>query len=233
MLKEINILDELCREEERLLRTAQKIIHDASNSEQIILKDLGASKGNPNQGEYTDEILLSEEAIRTICTVYRLRCLPSKYFKKEIPYEALIRINELQRKHSLELKEFCIVAPAEMFSLEDELKDPVLLAPLENGQYLFIHKWGKDLSSFRKIACYPFRTFGTFLQTLVIAAILLTAMTPWNWIVRDHSVYQESMLYYRIMLFGCMVTWIFVISFYFGFVTRRNFSAAEWNNYRM
>jgi hypothetical protein len=230
MFQPVNILEELRKEQRNFpLDDALAILANDQLKEARIIDSIRKSNGNPQLLDASTEIF-SLDALRKVCEEYRLRLLPSKYYKGDLPYEAIIRIKELERITGVELKEFKIMAPAKMFNLKDEYEDPVLLAPIGDDKFLFIHKWGNDLNWYRKLLYFPIRSFDTWLGTLLVFSLLLTAIVPWNWIVRDIGLYNESAFYYRAMLFGSCITWLFVITFYFGFVSRKNFSRVDWDN---
>ncbi len=71
------------------------------------------------------------EHIKQICIDYRLRFLDSKYFKGDIPPEAISKIKQLEKQHNSELTGFKIVAPSKLFKLKDK-DDPLLFVPLGN-----------------------------------------------------------------------------------------------------
>ena len=89
---------------------------------------------------------LNFETIEKIAIKHRLRFLPTKFFKNQIPQEAIFKIKEIEKSNSTEIKKFFILAPSSAFDLEDCNKDPLLFIPLKNNQYYMVHKWGSDLS---------------------------------------------------------------------------------------
>jgi hypothetical protein len=231
MFTPVNILEKL-REEELSspLDAAQKILAAENNKDNEILSRIRTSTGKSVSEETINAEVFSLNTIQKICEDYRLRFLPSKYYKGEIPYEALIRIKEIERTNGTPIKDFMMIAPADLFDLKDEYEDPVLLAPLGDGKFLFIHKWGSDLKWYRKLLYFPIRNFETYLVTLLTLTLMLTFIIPSSWLVRDAGLYNDSAFYYRMMFFGSCITWLFVISFYYGFVSRKNFSRSDWDN---
>jgi hypothetical protein len=230
MFSPVNILEKLKEEQRNFpLEEARLILDNEVLNEQNIIARIANSTGkNPSdihQGE-----IFSLGAIQKICEDYRLRFLPSKYYKGEIPYDAVLRIKEIERSTGNRINDFMMIAPADLFNLKDEYEDPVLLAPLGDGKFLFIHKWGSDLKWYRKLLYFPMRNLETYLATLLTFTLILTAVIPSDWLVREESLYRDSAFYYRVMFFGACITWMFVITFYFGFVSRRNFSRGDWDN---
>ena len=87
--------------------------------------------------------------IRKVCIDYRLRFLDLKYFKGNIPKEGINKITQLEKEHQTSLEGFKIMAPSVLFRLK-KTDDPLLFVPLGNNYFYLVHKWGNDLSFFRK-----------------------------------------------------------------------------------
>ncbi len=232
MFESIDIVEKLKEEQSEFsLTPLQDVLDKEAANDLKLTQSIKSSGGNPVSIDLPEDAVVFDLAvIQRICEDYRLRFLPGKFFKAEIPYEALIRIKEMERKTGSEIRDFMIIAPADLFDLKDEYEDPVLLAPLGDNRFLFIHKWGNDMTWYRKYIYYPIRNFETYLATLFTLSFVFSMIIPWNWIVRERWLYEESFFYYRIMLFGSCLTWLFVMSFYYGFVSRKNFSRSDWNN---
>jgi len=113
--------------------------------------------------------------IKNICIDYRLRFLDSHLYKSNVPTEAISKIKALEKAHNTTLKGFMIMAPSKQFHLES-YDDPLLFAPIGNGYYYLIHKWGNDLSRFRKIVVRPARDFGSLLGFLAIASVVFASL---------------------------------------------------------
>jgi hypothetical protein len=109
----------------------------------------------------TDRIFHIDQ-IKKICIDYRLRFLSSHLFKNEVPEEAISKIKAIEKEHGTVLSGFRIVAPSKHFHLKN-YDDPLLFAPIGNEYYYLIHKWGNDLSPFRKMLVRPFRDMGSLL----------------------------------------------------------------------
>lgn len=126
----------------------------------------------------TDNIFHLDQ-IRNICIDYRLRFLSSHLFKGKVPEEAISKIKALEKAHGTVLGGFMIMAPSKQFHLES-YDDPLLFAPIGNGYFYLIHKWGNDLNRFRKLAVRPVRDFGNLLGFLALAsflfAVIITAL---------------------------------------------------------
>jgi hypothetical protein len=154
---------------------------------------------------------------------YRLRFLDSNLFKGDIPQEAITEIKKLNKSHDTELKGFKIIAPSKLFKLENA-DDPILLAPIGNGYYYFIHKWGNDLNAFRKFLVWPVKTLENFIAVMFVISLAATAIVP-KGIFFDNSSRLEFM-----MLFIFMFKWLLGIALYYGFAKGKNFNEAIWQS---
>lgn len=165
------------------------------------------------------------KAIQILCEKYRLRFLDSKYFKGDLPEEAIDKIKALQRENNVNLTDYFLLAPMAMFDLDDAQKDPLLFVPLENGKYLLVHQWGKDLVWYRKIMAFPLKNIYTFLSSLMVLAVILSLITPTSWIefeMRSWTLRVWLATHIFIALTGFLI--------FVGGIYQRNFSSAEWNS---
>ena len=120
--------------------------------------------------------LLSIKTVECICLKYRLRILDISYFKGELPQAALNKVKEIERRYKTHLKPLKIIAPGELFELEDSEIDPILLAEIEENKFLFIHKWGNEFNFFRKISSLPLRTPKSIALSLGIIALIFSTL---------------------------------------------------------
>ncbi|APQ19129.1 hypothetical protein [Maribacter hydrothermalis] len=161
--------------------------------------------------------------IKQICIDYRLRFLDTKYFKGEIPSEALSIIKSLEKTHQLEIKGFKIIAPSKLFKLEDK-DDPILFAPIGNGYFYLIHKWGNDLHPLRKILMWPFKSIVNLTVLVLLLSFLITLMVPEGLFSKANST--KEFLILNFFMFKCVAA---VVIFY-GFALGKNFNPAIWNS---
>ena len=179
---------------------------------------------NNRQFQDIDEGLLDEEHIFTIeqierlCIKYRLRFLDSKHFKGEIPYEAIQKVRALENLLDTDLKGFKIIAPKELFKLTDKDSDPILMLPLKNDRFYFIHKWGGEISSLRALLAFPMRNFMSMFWFLAALAVVFSWAVPTpSW---DVFIFLVVHSFIAICGMACM----------FVFMLRENFSNAEWDS---
>ena len=174
MFSTVNILHELEVQENKiqndLLASTQGILQSLATKDAQIRTRLSTSAPTNDvtpPSELKNEKLFSVSAIKKICLRYRLRFLDAKYFKTELPQEAIYKIRMLEEKYGTILSGFKIIAPDKMFNLEDRENDPILLADAGNGQYVFIHQWGGEFNWFRRITSIPLRNLENVLGTRV------------------------------------------------------------------
>lgn len=233
LLKKTNIEEKLQRLknrtgiEESILKDVESILKQDALKDDAILTTLKS----PNQtidNNFDFDLLETDkiyhiDAIKTICIDYRLRFLDSKYFKNEIPYAAISKIKALEKAHNISLSGFKIIAPSKLFKLENA-DDPILFAPIGNGYYYLIHKWGNDLNPLRKWLMMPFRNLENLIFTTLIVSFLATFMIPDGLFSKQNS----SSEFWMMFLF--MFKTIGAIVIYYAFATGKNFNTAIWNS---
>ena len=163
------------------------------------------------------------DQIKTICIDYRLRFLNSKYFKGEIPQEAISKIKALEKAHNIELEGFKIIAPSKLFRLEDK-DDPLLFVPIGNKYFYLIHRWGNDLHPLRKILAWPFINIVNLTALVVVIAYLITLLVPNGLFSKEGSRAEFWIIYF--FMFKAIAS---VVIFY-GFALGKNFNPAIWNS---
>lgn len=180
------------------------------------------------ENEFTFSLLETDriyhiEQIKKICTDYRLRFLDSKYFKGKIPHSAVSKIKHLEKEHNITLDGFKMMAPSKLFKLEDK-DDPLLFAPIGNGYYYLIHKWGNDLHPLRKLLVWPFKGMVNLTLTTLIVSYLFTFLVPNGLFSKSASNAQFWILFFF------MFKTIGAIVIYYGFAQGKNFNPAIWNS---
>ncbi|MDN3723840.1 hypothetical protein QRD02_05560 [Aequorivita sp. SDUM287046] len=161
--------------------------------------------------------------IERLCIDYRLRFLDSHYFKGTFPEEAITAIRNLENNHKLTLRNFKIIAPAKLLKLENA-DDPLLFAPMGNGYFYLIHKWGNDLHPFRKLLMWPYKSFDNLVFTVFIISILLTALAPMYWFSDNPGIAEY--LFLGIFIFKAIAGLVL----FYGFAKGKNFNGAIWNS---
>ena len=186
------------------------------------------SQGGVCQNSFNIDLLDTDriynvEHIKAICIDYRLRFLDSELFKGSIPYEAIMKIKALNKEHGIELSGFKIMAPSKLFKLENA-DDPLLFAPIGNDYYYLIHKWGNDLSPFRKLAVLPFKNFENLMMLTVLVSLIASFFVPKGLF----SIETSGVQFLLIFLF--MFKSVAAVVLYYGFAAGKNFNTAIWNS---
>ena len=183
-----------------------------------------------NKNNYFNEFNLDKlnddrifHTIRTICIDYRLRFLDIKYFKGEIPLDAIDKIKQMENDHSKKLNNFKIMAPSIMFRLK-KTDDPLLFVPLGDNYFYLIHKWGNDLAPFRKIRMWPFRSLRNLLLTLLFVSYVITLITP----ISVFTSNPDSSGFWILFLF--MFKAVVSIVLFLGVALGKNFNPKIWNS---
>ncbi len=233
-LKRINIPEKILQNrkkriaEQDLLQTVHQIFRDETAREDKILKILQNNSDDHISNPFLPDRLHPDrifhlDDIEKICVNYRLRFLNSALFKAELPYEAIIKIKEVEKAHDISLKGFKIMAPASVFKLKNA-DDPLLFAPIGNQYYYLIHSWGRDLHPLRKIMMWPFRQLENFMFFLFALSLIFTVLIP------SGMFSQEQTTTEFFVLFFFMFKWITALAIFYGFKFGKNFSSAIWNS---
>lgn len=213
--------------EENILDHIQEIFREEDQKDEAILQTLsegdGAERNSLNFDLLESNRIFHLSDIEKICIDYRLRFLDSKYFKGEIPYEALMEIKQLEKAHQTSLKGFKIIAPSKLFKLENA-DDPLMMAPIGNDYFYLVHKWGNDLHPLRKLLMWPFKTLENFALVLLGISFLLALMVP-DGMFSPHQTTTEFFL-----IFFFIFKWIAGLAIFFGFKKGKNFSTAIWRS---
>lgn len=233
LLNRTNIEEKLQRQRQKnftpedILKAVKHIIEDDNKVDSRIEKTLTSGKFT-DRNLFNFELLESDkiyhiDSIKKICIDYRLRFLDSKYFKGKLPYEAISKIKDLEKDHNTELKGFKIIAPSKLFKLENA-DDPLLFAPIGNGYYYLIHKWGNDLNPFRKLLMWPYKGFGNLIFTTFIVSLIATALFPEGIFSNEPNASQSGMIFFF------MFKSIAAMVLYYGFAAGKNFNYAIWDS---
>ena len=210
-----------------LLAEVKNILDLEDHKDESVYNKLQSQKGI-SQNSFNIDLLDPDriyhvEHIKAICIDYRLRFLDSELFKGSIPYEAIMKIKALNKEHGIELSGFKIMAPSKLFKLENA-DDPLLFAPIGNDYYYLIHKWGNDLSPFRKLAVLPFKNFENLMMLTVLVSLVASFFVPKGLF----SIETSGVQFLLIFLF--MFKSVAAVVLYYGFAAGKNFNTAIWNS---
>ena len=233
MLKKTNVEEKLrayrdrINAERNILKQVQFILQKEQQKEEQISLTLTAGKDENYNNFIIPKLDMDRvyhvDQIKKICIDYRLRFLASRYFKGKIPAEALIEIKKLEKEHQTQLKGFKIIAPSKLFKLENA-DDPLLMAPIGNGYYYLVHKWGNDLHPLRKYLVLPFRNLLNLVVTVLLVSWIFTKLMP----IGLFTTQEDNASFWLLYMF--MFKMIGSIVIFYGFALGKNFNTAIWNS---
>lgn len=211
-----------------LLEQVRNILAEDDLKEDAIIARMKSPQKPTPRNSFNFDLLETKhiyhvDQIRDICVNYRLRFLDTRYFKNEIPQEALSKIKQLEKEHDTTLRGFKIVAPSKMFKLENA-DDPLLFAPIGNGYFYLIHKWGNDLNAFRKIFAWPFKSFENLIIITILISLLAAYAVPNGIFSKDTSGVQFLLIFF--FTFKSIASMVL----YYSFAAGKNFNTAIWNS---
>ena len=236
MFSKVNLKDELkkfqSKENSDILDLVNNQLLNDELMENNIKKNLNScstTNENIDLVTYNENDVYDLKSIKSIAVKYRLRFLPTKYFKNEIPQEAIFKTKSLEKKNNTSIKNFHILAPATSFDLEDVNKDPLLFAPLKNGKYLLIHQWGTDLAWYKKLSALPLRSLESILISIGFVALFLSLITPTWLILNSAEIDMGYFGYHRIAWFLYAYILISSITTFICFSQNIYPSEYQWN----
>lgn len=233
-MKRLDLLEKLNRE--RLKVNEEQILNDVKSYLDQLIQDDSSIEKNVLETRYDDDIFNTLDfdklesnriyhisQIEKICVNYRLRFLESNLFKGDLPQEAVQEIKRLNTEHDTELKGFKVMAPSKLFKLKNA-DDPILMAPIGNGYYYFIHKWGNDLHPLRRFLVWPVKTLENFIFTMFVISLVTTALVPKGIFMEEQSGTEFF------LLFIFMFKWFLGMALYYGFAKGKNFNESIWQS---
>lgn len=236
MFEQIDIHKQLLKEKQKtykqgnyLLTEANRILNEDLFSEKKILNNLQAYN---RSHELLDEQFLNKvnlfslHEIKQICITYRLKCLDSRFYKAEIPYEAVLKIKNLNDNFQKELKQFKVLGSGEAFSEKGD-GALYLFSKTNNGNYYLIHTWGKAFNWTRKLKYWPLQYFENLFVSIAFFTLILTLSLPTGFISLDETVGYWSG--FRIAAFFHLLIFNMGVTAYIGFAFSKNFSSSVWN----
>jgi hypothetical protein len=233
ILKNVNLEERLNKlksknyTEEEVLKAVKDVLQQDNEKDDTILKTLSQNNGVISN-HFNIDLLESDniyhiEQIKKICVDYRLRFLDSRFFKGDLPYEAISKIKQLEKDHNTTISGFKIMAPSKLFKLEN-YDDPLLFAPIGNGYYYLIHKWGNDLNPYRKLLAWPFKHFENFVFCVFILSIILTGLVPDGTFSGQKTAANAGVIF--LFMFKSLVA----VTLYYGYLSGKNFSVSVWDS---
>lgn len=155
--------------------------------------------------------------------------MDSSLYKEDLPYEVIAKTRQFEASHETHIESFKIMAPKRFFTLEDRYKDPLLFAPIGNGFYYLIAKWGNDLSWKRKLTALPKRNIITVLASLGIIATLISFCLPAA-VFHFYGIEDFRITTYRVGLSIHLLIFFSMISIYVAFAFHLYPSNVDWDS---
>jgi hypothetical protein len=240
MFGEIDIQDKLFqlrnksrKVEDTLLSEAHRILQKDLFTEKKILENLkeyNSAFGLLDEEDLDKEFIFTLQEIKQLAVIYRLKFLESKFFKPEIPYEAILKIKALNSEFHKEIKHFKILAPPVSYEKSNSEHDAILFAKTNYENYYLVHRWGKALKASRKLFFLPLRSFENLVFTVVLTTLILAVSLPTRLITLDHKA--EYWSGYRAAAFFHLLIFNFGVTVYLTFTFAKNFSNSIWNRYK-
>jgi len=233
MLKTINLLQELEKQRDKqfsqdnILNYFKSIYKEVDNERAETLQKLNnPAKIESNIFDFDKldtSAIFHISQIKKICVDYRLRFLDTTNFKNNYPEEAITKIQELEKKHNTSLQGFKIIAPMEVFKLK-KADDPLLFAPMGNGFYYLIHKWGNDLHPLRKAKYWSIKNVENLGVALAVISVICTAIS-YPFFFSGPATFG-----YLLMLFMFYFKGVVGLVFIFCGSSGKNFSEYSWQS---
>jgi len=216
-------------QEEQLLHETKRILSNDLFSDQKILENLGRYNSSftvITEEEADHENLFTLNEIKRVAINHRLKFLEAKHYKPEIPYEAISKIKQLNKHQGKELKEFRVLSRFSAFSKTGTVAQSALFVKTNHDNYYLIHRWGGELPWYRKLLCWPFRSFETLAIAVIVYTLALTLALPtWAITLDSKATYWSGYrggVFFHLLIFNSAFTTLIFSAF------ARNFSGVLW-----
>ena len=216
--------------QEALLQEAERILFKSRLSDKNILDNL---KFYNSSFEFLDDDEIEKQKtftpaqIKNLCKKLRLRFLSSQSYSGEIPYEAILKIKDLNTAHRKDLRHFKIVSTKDFFASPQSDAAAMLFAQTLYGNYYLLHSWGKPLSKWRSAKFFPLRNFESLFICLFVFTLTESLLLPNHILTTDtkagyFSLYRMACVFH-LLIFNAAFT-------VFGlFSSRLHLSEQSWD----
>jgi hypothetical protein len=210
--------------EDQLLAEAKKILIQNKLSDENILGNLkfyNSSFEFLDEEENLSEKTFTQTQLKSVCKKLHLRCLPSQAFEGEVPYEAVLKIKELNTRYHKDLKHFKILSTKEFFSETYSKHQAVLFAQTLYGSYYLIHTWGEPLSNWRKPKYFILRNFESLAAVMLLFTLIECLVIPDRYLSTDpratyFSLYRAA-AYFHLLILNTGLTIFLLFAFHLSF----------------
>ncbi len=213
-----------------LLQEAERILLRSRLSDKNILDNLkfyNKSFEFLDDDEIEKDKIFTKAQIKNLCKKWRLQFLPSQNYSGELPYEAVLKIKDLNTTFRKDIKHFKILSTSSFFNQDNCANQAMLFAQTIYGNYYLIHKWGKALSKWRSIKFFATRNFESLFICLLIFSLTEALLMPTHLITTDEragyfSLYRTACIFH-LLIFNAGFTVFGLFSFHF------KFSESNWD----
>lgn len=194
--------------EELLIAEANRVLIQNKLKDKNILSNLkfyNTSFELLDDEEIAAEKIYTQSEIKSVCKKLHLRFLPSQAFEGEVPYEAILKIGELNTTYRKDLKHFRILSTKKFFSEHEGKDQAMLFAQTLYGNYYHVHTWGQKLSSWRKVKYFVLRNFESLIAALLIFSLIEALIIPDRYLSTDtratyFSMYRGAAIFHLLIL---------------------------------
>ena len=240
MLSGYDIKEELLKQkvltaepEDAIIDEVNKILAKSIYKEKNILKNLRSYNKTfevLDEEDLDESLIFKPEELRALCIKFRLKFLDSQNYQFDVPYEAINKINDLNKLQGKNLEGFKIMGVADSFRNPTRSSNFALFAPTLLGNYYLIHNWGNKLKWYKKILAFPLRNFETLMVTVLTWTLLVTLSLPTFLITLDRTAtywcgYRIAVYFHLLIFFSGVTAYILV-----GF--NKRFSGSVWQEER-
>jgi hypothetical protein len=217
-------------EEEAVVQQAHRILREDLFSERKILDNLKGYQSSfsvVNEEDLEDAQVFSLQNIEKACVLFRMKFLNAAEFRTPFPYEALLKIKEMNARHRKDLKDFHVLSLPHCCSSPDPGAQGLLFVRTNHNNYYLLHRWGAPLHWSRKLKYWPMRSFEHLAVTVILCTLAVTLSLPTALITLDSSA--EYWSGYRVAAFFHLLIFFAGFTIYIVFAFFGNFSNVVWN----
>ena len=219
--------------EDEVIVEVNRILSQSIYKEKSILRNLKTYNNSFQQLDedgLTEHFVFNPSEIKNICIKLRLKFLNSQNYQFDVPYEAILKIKELNKEQNKDLEGFKIMGVSEGFRKRLPHTNFALFAPTVYGNYYLIHTWGEKMHWYKKLLAFPLRNFETLAISLMCFVFIVTMSLPTYLITLDRTVtywcgYRIATYFHLLIFFSGVTAYILV-----GF--NKRFSGQVWQQER-
>jgi hypothetical protein len=241
MLKKLDLINELkiikqknnSTEEDLILQTKQILQNDIIYTTKVLnhLPYYNKLLTVVTEDECDKNLIFSINEIKEVAVNNRLRFLESNYFKNSLPYEAKLKILEIEKKQLKELSNFFVLATYNSFKKSKQHQNCLLFSETNYGNYYLIHNWGNQFIQSRKFLSWPLKNFETLFISLIIISVLITLTLPNNWLTNK----TQNLPYWNVFRFVAFLHLLIIgfgVSVYYIMAFSKNLSNTIWDSHK-